>query len=101
MPGPYEPPRAIKKVGKTDPLRRGGFRSWSQHGDVPESTERGVGRGPAQDLARPGVDPVGDLAQVSSRVHGQVRALGKVLTQQPVGVLVGRALPGRMRMTEV
>ena len=34
-------------------------------------------------------------------VHGQVGALGEVLAQQPVGVLVAAALPGRVRVAEV
>jgi len=33
-------------------------------------------------------------------MHSQVGALGEVLAQQPVGVFVGRSLPGRVRLAE-
>ena len=53
-----------------------------------------LGRGlPAQHLARPAVQPVSNILQVLRGVDGQVGALGEVLAQQPVGVLVGRPLP--------
>src|SRR5262249_18065114 len=56
---------------------------------------------PAQGLARPGVELRGDRIQVLAAVHRQVRAFGEVLAQQPVGVLAGAALPGRVRVAEV
>ena len=40
-------------------------------------------------------------ARCSRAVHGQVGALGEVLAQQPVGVLVGAPLPRRVRVAEV
>ncbi len=49
----------------------------------------------------PAVDLVLDGAQVLGAVDVQVGALGEVLTQQAVGVLVRSALPGRMRVAEV
>jgi hypothetical protein len=33
--------------------------------------------------------------------HAQVGALGKVLAEQAVGVFVGAALPGSVRVTEI
>ena len=34
-------------------------------------------------------------------MHGQVRPLGKVLSQQSIGILVGAALPRALRIAEV
>ena len=48
----------------------------------------------AEHDAGPVVELVGGAVQVGSRVHGQVRALGEVLAEQAVGVLVGGSLPG-------
>jgi len=48
-----------------------------------------------------GVDAVLDGSQVSGAVLGQVGPLADVAAQEPVAVLVGRALPGRVRVTEV
>lgn len=42
-------------------------------------------------LAR--VQPIGNGAQLSQSIAGQVCPLGQVLTQQRVGILVGPALP--------
>src|SRR5665647_855730 len=52
-------------------------------------------------LARSGVQPGGDDVEVDLVVDGQAGALGKVLTQETVGVLVGAALPRRSRVAEV
>jgi hypothetical protein len=41
------------------------------------------------------VDLVGDDLELGGGVQREVSALGQVLTKQPVGVLVGAALPGR------
>ena len=43
----------------------------------------------------------GDVVEVVGLVDRQVGALGEVLAQQPVGVLVGAALPGRVGVAEV
>ena len=51
------------------------------------------GGAPAEDLAWSMVEAVLDGVQ-SAGVDAQVGALGEVLAQQPVGVLVGAALPG-------
>lgn len=40
------------------------------------------------------VQPIGDGVQLALGVAGQVRALGQVLAQQAIGILVGPALPG-------
>ena len=67
-----------------------------------QDLSQGLGRGfPAEGLAGPGVQLRRDRVQVLFAVHGQVGALGEVLAQQPVGVLVAAPLPGRMRIAEV
>ena len=52
------------------------------------------GRGTVETFPRARVQPVGDGIQLTLRVARQVRALGQVLAQQAMGVLVGAALPG-------
>src|ERR671925_458514 len=49
---------------------------------------------PSQGLPRPLVELGGDAVEFALVVHGQVGALGEVLAQQPVGVLVRAPLPG-------
>lgn len=39
---------------------------------------------------------MGNRIQLTLRIARQVRAFGQVLTQQPIRILVGAALPGRM-----
>src|ERR1022692_4308634 len=41
------------------------------------------------------------FVQIGLRVHRQVGSLGKVLSQQTIGVLVGTALPRTLRIAEV
>jgi hypothetical protein len=48
---------------------------------------------PAERLSRASVQLGGDLVEARLIVPGQVRAFGKVLAQEPVAVLVRRALP--------
>jgi hypothetical protein len=57
-----------------------------------------VGEGEA--LARPDVEFVGGGVELGSGDGEEVGALGEVLAQQPVGVLVGSALPGSVRIAE-
>ena len=52
-------------------------------------------------LAWPVVEFGGDRVEVVLAVSGEVGAFGEVLPEQPVGVLVGAALPGRVRVAEV
>ena len=52
-------------------------------------------------FAGSGVELGGDVVEHAGAVEGQVGALGQVLAQQAVGVLVGAALPGRVRVAEV
>src|SRR3954464_13832150 len=59
------------------------------------------GGAPSERLARAAVERVGDGGQVAGAVAREVGALGEVLAQQPVGVLVGAALPGALRIAEV
>jgi len=55
---------------------------------------------PTQCLARSVVEPVFDDAEVVSGVQGQVRALGQVLPDQAIGVLIRASLPGTGRARE-
>src|SRR3954451_280316 len=59
------------------------------------------GGAPSERLARAAVERVGDGGQVARLVAREVGALGEVLAQQSVGVLVSGALPGALRPTEV
>ncbi len=52
-------------------------------------------------LARTVVEAAGDGVEVGLGEHGQVRPLGHVLAQEPVGVLVRWPLPGTVRVAEV
>src|SRR5215212_5541498 len=58
-------------------------------------------RSPAKGLARSGIERRGHGREVVRAVHAQVGALREVLPQQPVGVLVGAALPGAVRVAKV
>src|ERR1700735_536193 len=80
------------------PLAPGAWSGRRRGQELIQRLSRGL---PAQGLARPGVQLISDRGQVLRAVHRQVRALGEVLAQQPVGVLVRAALPGRMRVAEV
>src|SRR5258708_11134185 len=51
--------------------------------------------------ARSGVQAVGDGVEFVLTVDREIRALGQVLAQQPVGVLTGAALPRAVRVGEV
>lgn len=51
----------------------------------------------AMGLTRAMVEFVGDGVQVGLAERAEVRALGEVLPNQPVGVLVGTALPRAAR----
>src|SRR5215469_11118931 len=67
-----------------------------------EVVVEGFGRGGvAEGAAGPGVELGGDGVELVLAVAGQVAALGQVVADQPVGVLVGAALPGRVRVGEV
>ena len=59
------------------------------------------GRSPIERLAGSAVQRGGDRGEVIGAVAGQVGALGEVLAQQPVGVLVGAALPRAVWIAEV
>jgi hypothetical protein len=54
-----------------------------------------------QSLTRALIEAQGYLVEVSLGVAGQVGFPGEVLSQQAIGVLVGAALPGTLRITEV
>ena len=54
-----------------------------------------------QSLARPFVELSCHFIQMGLRVNRQVSSLGKVLSEQAIGVLVGAALPGALRIAKV
>ena len=54
-----------------------------------------------QGLSRPFVELTGHFVQMRLRVHREVGALRKVLTQQTIGVLVRPTLPWALRIAEV
>jgi hypothetical protein len=56
------------------------------------------GRGEVQTFSRARIQAMGDGVQFVSTVPRQVRALGQVLAQQAIRVLIGAALPGAMRI---
>ena len=59
------------------------------------------GGSPAERLARPAVQGGGDRGEFVGAVAGEVGPFREVLAQQAVGVLVGAALPGALRVAEV
>ncbi len=54
-----------------------------------------------QRLSRSGVQAIRDLAEIGLVELRQWRPFREILPQQPVGILVGAALPGRVRVGEV
>src|SRR6187200_421421 len=56
---------------------------------------------PREGLARPTVQRRRDGRELLGTVAGEVGASGEILAQQPVGVLVGGALPGAAWITEI
>ena len=54
------------------------------------------GRGKVETFPGTCIQPMGHGVQLSLSVARQVRPLGQVLAQQPVGILVGASLPRRM-----
>jgi hypothetical protein len=44
---------------------------------------------------------LGNPVEICGAVDAQVRALGEILAQQPIGVFIDAALPGRVRVAEV
>lgn len=48
------------------------------------------------DRAWPLVEAIGDRLELLLAVEGQVRALRQVLSEEPMGVLAGAALPGAL-----
>src|SRR3954453_18645709 len=63
--------------------------------------ERLGGGSPPERLAWPPVELGRDSGELVRTVAGEVGAAGKVLAQQPVGVLVGPTLPGAAGIAEV
>ena len=67
-----------------------------------EVVGEGLSRGaPAKRLSWSAVECVGDRGELLGRVPGEVGASGEVLAKEPVGVLVGAALPRALRIAEV
>jgi len=55
----------------------------------------------SQRLSRASVQLGGDLVEARLIVPGQVRAFGEVMAQEPIAVLVRRALPRAARIADV
>jgi len=55
----------------------------------------------AKGLAWSFVELARHFVEMSLRVHQQVGSLGKILSQQTIGVLIGSALPWTLRVAEV
>jgi hypothetical protein len=56
------------------------------------------GRGEVETFSSARVQAMGHDSQLALRVPRQVRALGQILAQQPIGVFVGTALPRAVRI---
>ena len=56
------------------------------------------GRGKVQTFPRARVQAMRDSVQLALRVARQVCALGQILAQQPIRILVGATLPGAIRI---
>ena len=56
------------------------------------------GRGKVQTFSWACVQAMGDGVQFALGVARQVRALGQILAQQAIGVLISAALPGTVRI---
>src|SRR6202022_4632410 len=70
-------------------------------GEPAQLSEAFAGLVEPQALAGSVVELVSDAIEVSLGQLAQIGALGEVLAQQPVGVLVGTALPRRVRIAGV
>lgn len=55
----------------------------------------------AQSLARPVVELIGHRVQEGLVVDGDVGALGEVLAQKAIGILIRPTLPGLVRVAEI
>ena len=53
---------------------------------------------PVQAFSGARVEFLGNGIQFALGVARQIRSLGEVLAQQPIGILIGSALPGTMRI---
>jgi len=89
---PYPPPRQIECIRKES-------RPQELSGRLGEEDLEGTCK--AQALAGPAIQGVNDGAQLLGGDLGQIGALGQVLTQQAVGVLVGSPFPRVIGMGEV
>ena len=63
--------------------------------------ERLGGCPPAEGLARPAVERGSNCFEILSGVSREVRTFREVLSEQPVGVLIGSSLPRALRVTEI
>jgi len=86
---PYPPPRHGQRIAEVnEPQLLSGS----------SGVEDFSGSAEAQTLPRPAIQGMDVTAESLRRDLGQVGALGQVLPQQAVGVLVGSSLPGVVRM---
>src|SRR5512132_3581494 len=82
--------RRCRRRVKTDPLAGAAASS----GDRNDRVEHLRWCPPSQSLSRTIVEGLSDGVQIGRRLQAQVAALGQVLADQPIGVLVRAALPG-------
>src|SRR5688572_3009690 len=88
-------------------VRKEGFRSCSSYPGAVSGGHRnnpsvGFARcQPVEGLSRPAIEPRRDRIELRRRQAAEVHALGEVLAQQAVGILVTAALPRAMRVAEV
>lgn len=104
MPGSFcgrgRRPPASRKARSYVRKRTGGFQRSSLHGLVLKDSEQVVWRLPIKGLSGPAVELVADALKIVRRVDSEVRALGELVAEQPVGVLIAWSLPGAPRVAE-
>lgn len=70
--------------------------------DLREPSVKCLGRrSPVQRLARSAIECCGNGSKGIGAMCAEIGAFGKVLAQQPIGILVGAALPRTLRVAEV
>ena len=109
----FETGPALERLDRRQPGRLEAFRCASQTAiwSPTFSADSGGGRDelvesfgwsiPSEGLAGASVEQCGDVVEVVLGVDGQVGAFGEELADEAVPVLVGAALPGRVRVAEV
>src|SRR5450755_3889271 len=94
---------ATPHAGSLQPRKRGtGWRSPRAAATQPAQLgDASAGLAEPQTLAGAVVELVSHAIEIDVGQRAEIGALGKVLAQQPVGVLIGPPLPGRVGVTKV